>query len=220
MDGTDRICGDRGFELSLEVTHDLVVSYAAEIIHLIDNEKLLKGGNLIIPIEAHGFLDKEGVLAWEKLKKVVNMMRLMSGADRAALNKTISEISNISGDVAQSVAFISRVWKYFEMGKAGGAQAGQQMEPGEVYMLLEDQFRSEGFSLPSFDEERLVTQSLDRWKKGDDTRLILDETQKQIRAVFADAEAEKKEVSSKRVERMTAIYAFLVEKMKGAVNAK
>lgn len=220
MDGTDRTYGDRGFEFESEVTHDLVVSYAAEIIHLIDNEKLLKSGKLIIPTEAHGFLDKDGVLAWEKLKKVVDMMRLMSGTDRASLNKAISEIGYVSSDTAQIVALISRVWKYFEMGKADGSHAGQQMEPGEVHMLLEDQLREEGFTLPSFDEERLITRSLDRWKKGDDTKLILADTQQQIRDVFSGAKSEKQEISAKRIERMTRIYTFLADKMKGSVNAK
>ncbi|MCC7197832.1 hypothetical protein IT413_06615 [Candidatus Peregrinibacteria bacterium] len=216
MDGSEKssVMPD-DLDLPPEVDHALVVNYAVKLIELIDSGKLLASKNLIIPQEAHGFLDTEGVLTFEKMRKVVAMMKLMKVADKTELNKVISEIAGTTTNIAAAVALISRIWKYFEMGRPGASQAGLQMDPGEVHMLLEDELRGAGLVMPSFDEERFIPQCIDSWKKGGDPKSILAETQQQIREVFAQAKKEGHDISAKRVERISAIYGFL-SKLVGA----
>lgn len=217
-------------ELASEITHELVVTYGVELVELIDNEKFLASQNLIIPREAHGFLDKEGVLVYEKMKKVVSLMHLMAGNDRDALSKAMAAIGSVSKDPARAVSLMARVWKYFESGKSGKADVEMPMEPGEVFMLVEDTFKSKGIALPSYDDVRLITICLDRWKKGGDPKGIMADVQVQIKAAIAGPKAEPDEdaiakllrasrgTDNPRVNRMKTIQAFLAKTMGVSAN--
>lgn len=213
--------------LPSEVTNQDIEKYVRTLADLINHDRVCGFPDVAIPDEAVDFLGKDRAAFIEKSKLIVKMAREMfsDSADKAALHNTIQRLVAASEDPYQTMAVISRIWKYCR-----GAE-NSRMTPEDFQCILEFYAQEKGLNSLTYPEEFVLLPALEEWKKGKDVQQIMREIETKVQAAFdaahddtvAEEDAEEylrngRNLSAlrKKFDQTVRIRQYLHQKMKPA----